>query len=71
MAQFSDEIYENAGASAVLPLVMGSFDADEVRAVQFLRAGRIRVTFQDSQTCFQILEDGLHLSDMSVQLTKD
>ena len=52
----------------MLPLVMGSLDADKVRAVQFLRAGRVRVTFQDSQTCSQILEDSLDLGDVSVQL---
>ena len=68
VAQFSEEVYKNAGASDVLPLVMGSLDADKVRAVQFLRAGRVRVTFQDSQTCSQILEDGLDLGDVSVQL---
>ena len=64
MAQFSEEVYKNAGASDVLPLVMGSLDA----AMQFLRAGKVRVTFQDSQTCSQILEDGLDLGDVSVQL---
>ena len=68
VAQFSEEVYKNAGASDVLPLVMGSLGADKVRAVQFLRAGRVRVTFQDSQTCSQILEDGLDLGDVSVQL---
>ena len=68
VAQFSEEFYKNAGASDVLPLVMGSLGADKVRAVQFLRAGRVRVTFQDSQTCSQILEDGLDLGDVSVQL---
>ena len=68
MAQFSEEVFKTAGASDVLPLVMGSLDADKVRAVQFLRAGRVRMTFQDSQTCSQILEDGLDLGDLSVQL---
>ena len=64
VAQFSEEVDKNAGASDVLSLVMGSLDADEVRAVQFLRAGRVRVTFQDSQ----VLEDDLDLGDVSVQL---
>ena len=64
VAQFSGEIYKNAGASDVLPLVMGSLDA----AMQFLRAGKVRVIFQDSQTCSQILEDGLDLGNVSVQL---
>ena len=31
VAQFSEEVYKNAGASDVLPLVMGSLDADKLR----------------------------------------
>ena len=68
MAPFSEEVYKNTGASDVLPLVMGSLDADKVHAVQFLKAGRVQLTIQDSQTCSQILEDGLDLGDVSVQL---
>ena len=68
VAQFSEEVYKNACASDVLPLVMGSLDADKVRAVQFLRSGKVRVTLQGSQTCSQILEDGLGLGDVSVHL---
>ena len=30
VAQFSEEVYKNAGASDVLPLVMGSLDVDKV-----------------------------------------
>ena len=37
VAQFSEEVYKNAGASDVLPLVMGSLDADKLRlAYHFL-----------------------------------
>ena len=68
VAQFPEEVYKNAGASDVLPLVMKSLDADKVLAVQFLRAGRVRLTFQDPETCAQVLKEGLDLGDVSVQL---
>ena len=68
MAQFPEEVYKNAGASDVLPLVMKNLDAEKVLAVQFLRAGRVRLTFQDSETCSQVLKEGLDLGDVSVQL---
>lgn len=68
MSQFSEDVYKNAGASDVLPLVMKSLDADKVLAVQFLGAGRVPLTFQDSETCSQVVKDGLDLCDVSVQL---
>ena len=68
VAQFPEDVYRNAGASDVLPLVMKNLDADKVLAVQFLRAGRVRLTFQDSETCSQVLKEGLDFGDFSVDL---
>ena len=67
VAQFPEDVYRNAGASDVLPLVMKNLDADKVLAVQFLRAGRVRLTFQDPETCAQVLKEGLDL-EFSVDL---
>ena len=68
MAQFSEEMYKNAGAAEVLPLVMGSVDPDKVLAVQFLRAGKVRLTLDDPVTYSSILKNGLDLGDVTVQL---
>ena len=68
VAQFPEDVYKNAGASDVLPLVMKNLDADKVLAVQFLRAGRVRLTFQDPETCAQVLKEGLDLGKFSVDL---
>ena len=48
IAQFPEEIYQNAGTSAVLPQLMKCLDVYNVLAVQFQRAGRVRLTFEDS-----------------------
>ena len=69
VAQFSEEVYKSAGASDVLPLLMRSLDPDKVQAVQFLRAGKVRLTCQDPGTCSEMLKDGLDLGDVSVQLS--
>ena len=69
MAQFSEEVYKSAGASDVLPHLMRSLDPDKVQAVQFLRAGKVRLTCQDPGTCSEMLKDGLDLGDVSVQLS--
>ena len=68
VAQFTEDIYKNAGASDVLPLVMKSLDAEKVLGVQLLRAGRVRLTFDDPETCSTVLKDGLDLGDVTVQL---
>ena len=68
MAQFPEDVYRNAGASDVLPLVMKNVDEDKISAIQFLRAGKVRLTFQDSETCSQVLKDGLDFGDFSVDL---
>ena len=67
MAQFTEDIYKNSGASDVLPLVMKSLDAEKVLGVQFLRTGRVRLTFDDPETCSTVLKDGLDLDDVTVQ----
>ena len=68
VAQITEDIYKNAGASDVLPLVMKSLDAEKVLGVQFLRAGRVRLTFDDPETCSTVLKDGLDLGDVTVPL---
>ena len=68
VAQFTEDIYKNSGASDVLPLVMKSLDAEKVLGVQFLRAGTVRLTFDDPETCSTVLKDGLDLGDLTVQL---
>ena len=68
VAQFTEEIYKNAGASDVLPLVMKSLDAEKVLGVQFLRGGKVRLTFEDAETCSAVLKGGLDLGDVPVQL---
>ena len=69
VSQFSEEMYKNAGADEVLPLVMRSLDPDKVLAVQFLRAGKVHLTFDDPVTCSSILKNGLDLGDVTVQLS--
>ena len=53
MAQFPEDVYKNAGASDVLPLVMKSLDPDKVLGVQYLRAGKVRLTFHDPGDLFR------------------
>ena len=68
VALFPESVYKNAGVADVLPLVMQSLDPDKVQCAQFLRAGRVRLTFDDPESCAAVLKSSLDLGDVAVQL---
>ena len=68
MVQFQGDVYKNAGASEIVPHLIKSLDADKILAVQFLRAGKVRLTFDDPQVCSAVLRNGLELEGLSFQL---
>ena len=67
VVQFQD-VYKNVGASEILSHLMNCLDADKIIAVQFLRAGKMRLTFDDPEVCSAVLRTGLELEGLSVQL---
>ena len=69
IAQFPEEVYKKAGISTVLPHLMERLDTDKVLAVQFLRVGRVRLTFQDPKTCNDVLRTGRDFDELPVRLT--
>ena len=68
VVQFQEDGYKNVGASEILPHLMKCLDADKILAVQFLRAGKVRLTFEDPEVCSAVLRNGLELEGLSVQL---
>ena len=68
VVQFQEDIYKNVGATEILPHLMKCLDANKILAVQFLRAGKVRLTFEDPEVCSAVLRNGLELEGLSVQL---
>ena len=68
IACFPEYVYSNAGPSTVLPQLLQSLEADKVLAAQFLRSGRVRLTFCDSDTCDAVLEKGLDYDGVPLRL---
>ena len=68
VVQFQEDIYKNVGATEILPHLMKCLDANKNLAVQFLRAGKVRLTFEDPEVCSAVLRSGLELEGLSVQL---
>ena len=63
-----EDVYKNVGASEILPHLMKCLDADKIHVVQFLRAGKVRLTVDDAEVCSAVLRNGLELEGLSVQL---
>ena len=68
VVQFQEDVYKNVGASEILPHLMKCLDANKILAVQVLRAGNVRLTFEDPEVCSAVLRNGLELEGLSVQL---
>ena len=68
MVQFREDVYKNVGASEILPHLMKCLDAERILAVQFLKAGKVRLTFEDTEVCSAVLRNGLELEGLSIQL---
>ena len=62
------QFQEDVGASEILPHLMKCLDANKILAVQFPRAGKVRLTFEDPEVCSAVLRNGLELEGLSVQL---
>ena len=52
----------------ILPNLMKCLDAGMILAVQFLRAGKVRLTADDPEVCSAVLRNELELEGLSVQL---
>ena len=58
-AFFPEDVYSKTSSSDVLPQLLGCLPVDKVQAVQFLRGGIVRLTFQDESTRNEVLVRGI------------
>ena len=68
---FPPNVYQKIGASEILPQLLQKFEPDEVRCVQFLRGGKVHVTFRKSSARDFWLTKLLHLKGYDVPVTGD
>ena len=57
--QFPSEIYRSTGASQVLPELVKSLDLPNVRGIQFLQNGVVRVTYKEPAQCDAAFTSGI------------
>ena len=65
---FPSEIYRSTGASQVLPELVKSLDMPNVRAVQFMRNGVVRVTYEEPAQCDAALASGISFRGASLRV---
>ena len=68
---FPPSIHQKIGGSDILPQLLEKLVPDEVRCVQFLRGGRVRVTFRESSACDYWLSEELYMCGHVVPVTRD
>ena len=66
---FPSEVYRSAGSSKVLPELVKSLDLPNVRAIQFVPNGVVRVTFKEAGQCDAVLAEGISFRGVPLCLT--
>ena len=68
---FPPSVYQRTGASAMLPKLLQILNLEDLRCVQFLRSGRVRVSFREKAVCDHFLSEGMLQDDQAIPLTRD
>lgn len=68
LISFPPRIYRAFGPSDVVPYLLEALAPDIPVAIQFLRQGVVRVTFSDAVPCTDLLEGGLWIDDIRLEV---
>ena len=68
---FPPSVYQKIGAAEKLPKLLESLKIEDLPCVQFLRNGRVRVSFLKKETCDHFLTEGMRFEDQEIPVTKD
>ena len=68
---FPPSVYQRTGASAMLPKLLQILNAEDLCFVQFLRGGKVRVSFREQADRDHFLSEGMRLDDEDIPVTRD
>ena len=63
-------VYQKTGASEMFPKLLQIFQPDSLRCVQFLRSGKIRVTFREKAVRDYYLSEGVRFEGQANPMTR-
>ena len=67
---FPPDVYQNTGATQMLPQVLQILKPDELRCVQFLRGEKVRVSFKDRAVRDHHLSEGIRFAGHDIPVTR-
>ena len=68
---FPPSVYQKFGAAEMIPNLLEILHVEDLRCVQFLRNGKVRVSFREKDVCGHYLVEGLRFGDHDIPVTKD
>ena len=68
---FPPSVYQKHGAAEMIPKLLEILCVEDLRCVQFLRNGKVRVSFREKDMRDHYLVEGLRCGDLDIPVTKD
>lgn len=67
---FPPSVYQKFGASQMLPKLLEKLDVEVLHCVQFLRGGKVRVSFQEKALRDEFLSEAFVFGDIAIPVTR-
>ena len=67
---FPPSIYQRTGVSTMLPKLLQILNSDDLRCIQFLRSGKVRISFREEADRDRLLSEGMRLDDQAIPVTR-
>ena len=68
---FPPSVYQKIGAAEMVPKLLEIFNVEDLRCLQFLRNGKVRVSFREKEVRDHYLVEGMRFGDHDIPVTKD
>ena len=68
---FPPSVYQKHGAAEMIPKLLEILCVEDLRCIQFLRNGKVRVSFREKDKRDHYLVEGLRFGDLDIPVTKD
>ena len=68
---FPPSVYQKIGAAEMIPKLLEIFNVEDLRCLQFLRNGKVRVSFREKEVRDHYLVEGMRFGDHDIPVTKD
>ena len=67
---FPPDVYQNTWFAKMRPQPLEILKPEELQCVQFLRDGKVYVSFKEKAVCDKFLSEGLFFADVDISVTR-